>query len=599
MERKERKSWKMQVCLASCLGLFAFSCQQAANESGALGALLQNGRSSGGTEQAVFEAQSIGTWVSIRNLRDKSIVETGFLIGQAFSTNGVLFVQVSLDGGAYKYAKGTTSWSYKLPAGTNTWKQGSQHTISVRCQSWTGTYSSVQTITVRKGNNKDINGDGYGDIVSTAVGDANTPRKMFIFYGSATGVSQTDAAQANRIITGSGTSTGFGSPVVLADVTGDGYADIVASARKLNALNHGGVYFFYSKGSAGVVQTDHYQADNFIQEDTNVVPGHNFGASLAAGDINGDGFADIVVGTNQQEAYVFYAVADGEGILATRAPEANQKINGFLGSLAVGDVNGDGYADLAAAGIGYNYIFYSKGSSGISASDAQADADKQILGVSYGSIALGDFNGDGCADIVLGDFQEFYSPTSSVYVFHYNAQQAKQIDTSAANTTIAASGPNTHFGFSLDTGDIDGDGDIDLLASAPGVDTVYVFKSQPGGISATSLADASTSIQAVDPNTQFMFGGSIATSDVNGDGSSDLIVGDGRFTTFLFHSTPGTGFSPGSVNAQTASRIIVSSVWGFGAYVAMRAPTPSTRSAAPSISAGKMGAWRPLFNRAV
>ena len=145
-----------------------------------------------------------------------------------------------------------------------------------------------------------------------------------------------------------------------------------------------------------------------------------FGYSVAVGDVNGDGKADIAVGTPaegvgantlQGRTYVFSG-ANGSLLLTLNIP--NPQASAWFGySVAVGDVNGDGKADIAvgtpAEGVGANthqgrtYVFSGANDSLL----LTLDTPNPQAGAGFGnSVAVGDVNGDGKADIAVAVLTE-------------------------------------------------------------------------------------------------------------------------------------------------------------------------------------------------
>ncbi|WP_179117391.1 VCBS repeat-containing protein, partial [Leptonema illini] len=373
--------------------------------------------------------------VLIQNLRDKGIVETGFLIGTAANETGVAAVEVSLDGGAYATATGTTSWSYKMPTGSSTWRDHSQHTIAVRSKDSAGNYSSVTTITVRKGINKDINGDGYADVVVGAPQYSSNTGRAYVFHSTGSGgVTITTAGSASTTITGEASSK-LGVSVATGDVNGDGFADVVVGANGYSS-DTGRAYVFHSAGSGGVTITSVTSASAII---TGEGAANQFGYSIATGDINGDGYSDVLAGAHGcSKTYVFHSSGSG-GVTIASAASASRMITGegsghqFGVSVATGDVNGDGFADVVVGAKNYDnggviarygrvYVFHSTGSGGVTIT-AAADASSTITGefmtnAFFGnSAAIGDVDGDGFADIVVGAYSHG-TATGRVYVFH-------------------------------------------------------------------------------------------------------------------------------------------------------------------------------------
>ena len=214
--------------------------------------------------------------VSVLNIKNNTVVQTGMIIGTASHMQEVIRVDVKLDSGDYTPAVGTTSWQFKLPTGADTWKDDSRHTVRVRALNRSGNYSDPITLTVRKGANKDINCDGYGDLIVGASGQAALG-SVFIYYGGASGIADTDLgarlynlnqghvygfysngsqipntdlnqAAADFVLTGESGNGEFGGAAVLIDCDGDASLDLAVGAQS-QSFAKGRVYVFYNSGS--------------------------------------------------------------------------------------------------------------------------------------------------------------------------------------------------------------------------------------------------------------------------------------------------------------------------------------------------------------
>ena len=106
----------------------------------------------------------------------------------------------------------------------------------------------------------------------------NYTGRVYVFHSTGVlGVPSAAAASANTVITGQGTGNYFGFSVATADVTGDGYGDVVAGANAYNT-GTGRVYMFHSEGSGGVTTTTAASANTVI---TGQATNNNFGLSVA------------------------------------------------------------------------------------------------------------------------------------------------------------------------------------------------------------------------------------------------------------------------------------------------------------------------------
>ena len=107
---------------------------------------------------------------------------------------------------------------------------------------------------MRKGNNRDINGDGYPDLVVGADQYNTSQGRVYIFLSRGTsGLASQGAASANAIITGETTNDQFGISLALDDFNGDGYDDLIVGAFQYSAGgNTGRVYVFAAAGQAGI-----------------------------------------------------------------------------------------------------------------------------------------------------------------------------------------------------------------------------------------------------------------------------------------------------------------------------------------------------------
>jgi hypothetical protein len=397
----------------------------------------------------------------------------------------------------------------------------------------------------------DLDGDGYGDLVVGVFGDdddGGNSGSAYVFYGTASGI---DSAREDKLTASDGDNgDSFGYSVSGAgDLDGDGYDDLVvgASGDEENGTSSGSAYVYY--GSASGIDSE--REDKLTASDGDSHDG--FGLSVSgAGDLDGDGYDDLVVGAAYDEengsasgsAYVYYGSATGidsareDKLTASDGDISDQFSFSVSGA---GDLDGDGYDDLVVGAYldsdngtssGSAYVYYGSGSGIDSASEDKltaSDGDgSDFFGRSVSG--AGDLDGDGYDDLVVGAFwdEENGTGSGSAYVYYGSGSG---IDSAREGKLTASDGDsNDHFGLSVSgAGDLDGDGYDDLLVGAYGDQdngissgSVYVYYGSGSGIDSASEGKFTASDGAF---FDFLGWSVSGAGDLDGDGYDDLVVG--------------------------------------------------------------------------
>ncbi len=475
----------------------------------------------------------------------------------------------------------------------------------------------------------DVNGDGFADvIVGARYADSNgnvDAGSSYVIFGKSSGFDATLTLSSLNGLNGfrlDGVARNDYSGVSVSsagDVNGDGFDDVIVGALETGTSNSSYVVFGKAAGfSPALVLSNLNGSDGFRLND---------GASVSsAGDVNGDGFDDVIVGASDAKpngaysgsSYIVFGKASGfNAILDLFSLDGNNgfRLDGVVESdfsgwsaSSAGDVNGDGfddvivgapYADPNGDKSGTGYVVFGKASgftATLNLSNLDGSTGFQLDGVAendHTSAAVssaGDVNGDGFDDVIVG--ARYADPngdnSGSSYVIFGKA--------SGFSATLDLSNLNGRNGFRLDgvakhdflgetvsgAGDFNGDGFDDLMvttqSSSPNTSyggTFIVFGKASG-------FDATVTLSELDSNDFLTFNGlapgdgSIGVvsgaGDVNGDGFDDVmmslpyaspngndsgssyVIFGGNFTAAVTH--PGTPGNDGLTGTSAAERFV-------------------------------------------
>lgn len=323
----------------------------------------------------------------------------------------------------------------------------------------------------------DVDGDGELDF---AVGAPDGTEKEWVAFGPLTGDVDLDHADIEWSGT-YGAEVGHGSEI--ADVNGDGVDDVVIGAYEdpVGAFEGGAIYLEYGPLAAG----DYSLSTSYDVRILASSPYEYAGRYLRAGaDVDGDGIGDIL----------------------TVAP----------------------YSSMSTPYGGGGYLFYG----GLTSDVHFTDADATFLGETANDyageeLAMGDYDGDGRADIALGS----YGNASGTYVgtaYITLAPPSASVDLGSTDFVVRGSTASDQFGLGLTIADIDEDGAGDLLVGAIGAShggvasgSAYLFFGPPTGSFSPSDAEAVFTGESAGDQ----FGEAFAVGDFDGDGHRDVAIG--------------------------------------------------------------------------
>jgi hypothetical protein len=353
------------------------------------------------------------------------------------------------------------------------------------------------------------------------------------------------------------------------DVNGDGLADLVIGAPLAddNGTDSGSSYVVFGKVTGAAVDLADVERGNGGFVVRGIDDGGEAGRSVSgAGDVNGDGLSDIVIGAPEAEesdgvCYVVFGKASssaveladidaGSGGFSVRGAGALAKMGTSVSG--AGDVNGDGLSDVVigvpTTGVGVNYVIFGKSddTNPVDVAEVEDGTGGFVIigitpddGLGSAASAAGDVNGDGLSDLVIGAPQASVDEDQtgvSYVVFgkaNGNAVALIAVDGGDGGFAIHGVADGDNAGESVSSaGDLDGDGLSDVLIGAPGVGSVagaaYVVFGKANGtvvkLSDVALGDGGLVINGA--HDGYNAGKAVShAGDVDGDGLADLLLG--------------------------------------------------------------------------
>ncbi|WP_274560060.1 FG-GAP repeat protein [Streptomyces spiramyceticus] len=437
----------------------------------------------------------------------------------------------------------------------------------------------------------DFNGDGHRDLAFAAPYATFSGQGMAgytaVAYGTSAGISTAKYTVVHQNSTGVPGSAEaedtFGAAFAIADFNGDGYADLAAGAPGEDVGSDG------DGGSVTIVWGSATGLNGGTTVKDPAPTAHDeFGRELAAGDFDGDGRADLAVGTSSSYAYVIRGGFTKAGVIGgVQKVGLPDKAKYGIDAIGAGEINADKRSDLV---ITYRTTTpegkdWSKGVAYLGSSTAKgvdAASPRPLDGGT--SIAVGDINGDGYGEIALGntfDKSDEHSGSLGGKVVVIRGSQGGPVNGDVPMARLTQSSPGVPggdeqgdgFGGSVSIADTNGDGYGELaigvvfedIGATEDTGSVVVMRGSAAGVSTTGALNLTQSTSGVPGTAEDMdyFGSDVHLSDVTKDGRADLTVTAGfenegtgavwtlRSGTVGVSTTGAKSFGPSAVRMPT------------------------------------------------
>jgi hypothetical protein len=435
----------------------------------------------------------------------------------------------------------------------------------------------------------DFNGDGYRDLAigasNTDVAGKSAAGAVVVFYGSSSGVSaakKTVITQSSSGVPGTPEELDrFGNSLASADFNRDGYADLAVGAEgeSIGDRAEVGLVTILWGTSSGL------KGGSTVPQPSTLSAYGGYALRLAAADFDGDGAPDLTVtGQNRTRLYEGPFKSDGSAAVA-----GNVNTVGSTFDVAAGDITGDAAAErvypyITNSDLGGEIKYHTHNGTNVVVTEMpSADGN--------GPAAIGDINGDGYGDLVLGNYED----PDTTGVGHLGGQievwyggaggpDLTQKPTVIHQDTAGVPGAGEamdRFGASIGIGDVNGDKYADIavgafledIGSKKNAGAVTVLYGSASGLTTTGAKTYSQATSGVPgaAETYDDFGAAVRLVDLNNNGKAELVVSapgeNDKGAVWVLRGTS-TGLTTTSAKSISAADISLTTAGNFGAAIA-------------------------------
>lgn len=410
-----------------------------------------------------------------------------------------------------------------LPAGVVFWRALASSS-NIPSHTWQMTVRS-SGVDASWGTTLDFNGDGFADVAVATIDwwGVEDPGRVHVYLGGPDGIDEVPTFSLTEP-----ENRGFGWVASAGDVDGDGFGDLAVGSTIWSTVDaRGHVLVYYGEEGGYPSRPDVIVPSDALDD--------GFGRVACAGDVDRDGYADLVVGASRTSlgdgyeggrAYVYRGGADGVHAVPSVLERSGSRYFG-IAVAGAGDVDGDGYDDVIVSSRSQDsqrgtIYLYAGGPAGTETEPSVSWSGSEASAGFGESMTLGDLDGDGLRELIAGAWNEVANGIRHTYVFRGSTLGM------TASPEIVIDDADGDFAPPYAIADVNGDAIDDLVVGAPN-DADYAGAARLY-LGAPDRLESTREIPAPQPSQGDGFGGGFGTElagvgDVDADGLSDVMIG--------------------------------------------------------------------------